>query len=234
MSKPTATVDRGSNRDVVRKRFRSAMVTGIAVTVPLIVTLLVLGFVVDFVSRTLNPLVVVAESAPVTSDVPKLAVELVVLVTLLLVILLVGLVADRQPEESAIEDSFDRMMAGIPGIGSIYTSFNEMSRLLLESDTDSFRDVKLVEFPREGSYAIAFLTAHTPASIEDATGHDEMETLFLPMAPNPVMGGHVVSVDADRVVDVDMTVSEGIRTIVTSGVAIEDRDDIEHATRQSH
>jgi len=205
------------------------MVTGLAVTVPLIVTLVVLGFVVDFVSGTLNPLVVVAESALGTSQVPEVIVKLLAFVTVLGVILVVGLAAERQPEEGAIEDSFDRMMAGIPGVGSIYTSFNEMSQLLLESDTESFREVKLVEFPTQGAYALAFLTADTPESVEEAAGHDEMLTLFLPMAPNPVMGGHVVSVDADRVVDIDMTVSEGIRAIVTSGVAIGDVAEVENA-----
>jgi hypothetical protein len=54
-----------------------------------------------------------------------------------------------------------------------------------------------------------------------------MVTLFMPMAPNPVMGGFVIHVSRDRVVDVDLTVEEGIRSIVTSGVAIGDEDDPE-------
>jgi hypothetical protein len=47
-----------------------------------------------------------------------------------------------------------------------------------------------------------------------------MVTLFMPMAPNPVMGGFVIHVDRDRVVDIDITVEEGIQSIVTSGVAM--------------
>jgi len=46
-----------------------------------------------------------------------------------------------------------------------------------------------------------------------------MVTLFMPMAPNPVMGGHAVHVPTSRVHDVDMTVEEGVHSIVTSGVA---------------
>lgn len=219
------TSETGTGRTSLLQRFRSAMVTGIAVTIPLIVTLVVLGFAVDFISGTLDPAFVVVESTLGTTGVPEFAVKGVVLLIVLLTILAIGLVADRQPEEGSIEDSFDRMMAGIPGIGSIYTSFNEMSQLLLDSDTDSFQEVKLVEFPSDGSYTIAFLTADTPEQIEQATGHDEMMTLFLPLAPNPVMGGHLVSVDEERVIDVDMTVTEGIRAIVTSGVAIEEIED---------
>jgi uncharacterized membrane protein len=58
-----------------------------------------------------------------------------------------------------------------------------------------------------------------------------MRTLFMPMAPNPVMGGHVVFVPDRRIVDVELTVDEGIRALVTSGVALEevaaDLDDVD-------
>jgi uncharacterized membrane protein len=205
----------------VRTRLRDAMVTGIAITIPVIVTVIVLGFVVNFISNTLNPVVDVVDTAFGSSP-PDPAVKVLAAVTLVLTILAVGLVAQRSPSERSVENSFDQMMARIPGIGSVYTSFNEMSELLLDSDTESFQEVKLVEYPDEGSYTVAFLTADTPARIEHATGHDEMQTLFLPMAPNPVMGGFVIHVSEDRIIDVDMTVQEGIRSIVTSGVAVED------------
>jgi uncharacterized membrane protein len=52
-----------------------------------------------------------------------------------------------------------------------------------------------------------------------------MVTLFMPMAPNPVMGGHVVHVPTSRVYDIDMTVEEGLRSIVTSGVATGDAEE---------
>lgn len=204
------------------KRVKRTMITGIAVTVPLIVTLFVVGFVVNFVSGALNPLVGLIESIPGLSDVSGVVVKIVALLGVLIGMFLIGLVTERQPADRAEQNSFDRAMERLPGIGSIYTSFNEMSQLLLESDTDSFQEVKLVEFPSEGSYAIAFVTAETPETVTQATDHGPMETLFLPMAPNPVMGGHVISVEESRVIDVDMTVEEGIRTIVTSGVAFEE------------
>jgi uncharacterized membrane protein len=78
----------------------------------------------------------------------------------------------------------------------------------------------MVEYPTDDSYAIAFVTADTPEYIEDATGHDDMVTLFMPMAPNPVMGGFVISVERERVVDLDISVQEGIQAIVTSGVGL--------------
>jgi len=110
-------------------------------------------------------------------------------------------------------------MGNIPGVGSVYRTFDEMSEMVLDADTDSFEEVKLVPFPTEQSYALGFVTAETPAVIEGPTGNDDMQTLYVPMSPNPVMGGYVIHIPTDRTIDVDMSVEEGIKSIMTSGVA---------------
>lgn len=219
---PIADGDSGLTFDSrqLRQRMRDAMITGLALVIPLIVTLIVLGFVLNFVSQTLNPAVKIAYSALGLSDFSEAVVKFVAFVLLCLGILTIGLVAQRDPENDSFESSFDEMMARIPGVGSIYTSFNEMSELLLSSESNSFREVKLVEFPTSDTYAVGFITANTSDPIEDAAGHDDLKTVFVPMAPNPVMGGFVLHVAPERLADVDMTVQEGIQSIVTSGVSV--------------
>jgi uncharacterized membrane protein len=205
-------------RQSPRELLRKSLVTGAAIILPLAVTLLVLSFVVNFLSNALSPI-----SQTAVSQLPfnnENIVRAITVLVLLAVMLVVGFLAEFTEGGSSVGDRFDHFMESIPGIGSVYTSFNEMSELLLDSDTESFQDVKLVQYPVEGSYTVAFKTADTPATLESDTGHDEMITLFMPMAPNPVMGGFVIHVSTDRVVDTDMTVEEGIRSIVTSGVAI--------------
>lgn len=205
-------------RQSPREMLRESLVTGAAITLPLAVTLLVLSFVVNFLSNALSPISSTAVgSLPIQSE---LLIQAVTVLVLLGIMFLVGFLAEYTTSSSSVGQQFDGFMESIPGIGSVYTSFNEMSELLLDSDTDSFQDVKLVQYPVEGSYTVAFKTADTPATLESNTGEDEMTTLFMPMAPNPVMGGFVIHVSTDRVVDTDMTVEEGIRSIVTSGVAI--------------
>jgi uncharacterized membrane protein len=201
------------------------MVTGIGLTIPLIVTLIVVGFVVDFVANAVQPLVdVVQATVGVGSDMPNALVQLVAVLAIGAAILLVGVVAEFR-SGSRIDEFFDDAMASIPGLGSVYTSFNQMSEMLLSNDAHSFQEVYLVEYPTDGSYTLAFLTADTPTFVTDATGHDRMMTLFMPMAPNPVMGGYVIHVAAENVYDVDMTVEEGLQSIVTSGVAMGDSTD---------
>ena len=216
----TTSPGRAVNRSApsLRKRLRSILLSGVALTIPLIVTLIVLQFVVNFVLGSISPAATFVSRALGFGQVDPLVLHLAAIGTLVGLVFVVGLVAHvRQGNE--IEELFDAVMESIPAVGSVYTSFNEMTEMLISNDTRSFQEVKLVEFPVEGSYSLAFVTADSPAEVETATDHDEMQTLFLPMAPNPVMGGYVLHVSTDRVHDVDLSVEEGIRSIVTSGVA---------------
>jgi len=207
---------------------RQAFVTGTAVTLPLIVTLVVLGAVVDFVSQQLDPVVGFFTSVTGLQPASDTALKLVAILSLLAAIFCIGAWTERRPNRSGFGAFFDTLVSRIPGVGSLYQSIDEMSGLLLDSDTDSFQEVKLVEFPDQGSYAFAFLTADTPDVVCEGVGETEgMVTVFLPMAPNPVMGGYVLHVAEEHVFDVNMSVEEGIQSIVTSGVATGRRSDEE-------
>lgn len=216
----TTSPERAASRSSpsLRDRLRSILLSGVALTIPLIVTLIVLQFVVNFVLGSIGPAATFVSRALGFGQVDPLVLRIAAVGTLVGLVFVVGLVAHvRQGDE--IEELFDAVMESIPAVGSVYTSFNEMTEMLVSNDTRCFQEVKLVEFPVEGSYSLAFVTADSPAEVETATDHEEMETLFLPMAPNPVMGGYVLHVSPDRVYDVELSVEEGIRSIVTSGVA---------------
>jgi uncharacterized membrane protein len=228
MAQPSETASPvRSLNEVVRESF----ITGVAVFVPVLVTTFVFAFLFNSLYRylafaaALFSLTDTVVLVPGVVAVPaELLLELTIPVVVLLAVFWVGFVVERSRYGERAVDYFDSAATRIPGFGSIYESFRQMSDVVLSSDTESFREVKLVEFPHEGSYTLGFVTTETPDSLSAPTPHDEMVTMFLPMAPNPVMGGHLVHLPADRVMDVDLTVEEGIQTVVTSGVAIADSD----------
>ncbi|MFB6220992.1 MAG: DUF502 domain-containing protein [Halolamina sp.] len=215
-------------RKSMRELLREAFVTGLAVVVPLLVTAIVLAIALQYVHTYLSLFAEAVMAAgdqvhiPLYGDMPigQLAVEVLTPLILLWFILIVGLFTNATHLGERAVDYFDYFISQIPAIGGVYESFRQMSDVVLESDTQNFRDVKLVEFPHEGAYTLGFVTTETPAPLSGPAGHAEMLTLFLPLAPNPVMGGHLVHMPAEKVMDVDMTVEEGIRAIVTSGVAV--------------
>ncbi|WP_227131142.1 DUF502 domain-containing protein [Halorubellus salinus] len=192
---------------------RDAFIGGLAVVVPFAVTVLVLATVVQYILNYMTALLDVTGNQGASPILIGAAVGV-----LIAIVFLVGFLTQFRYGETFI-DYVDAALARVPGFGSIYESFREMSDVMMESDQQSFRDVKLVEFPHEGAYTLGFLTAESAGSLKDAAGERDLVTLFLPLAPNPVMGGHLVHVPSERVMDVDMTVDEGIRTVVTSGVA---------------
>ncbi len=204
---------------------RQSFLRGTAITLPILLTVLVFLFVVNFFGNLLDPAVLVLHRGlGFGEQLPDLAAEFVALVIILVVSLLVGVIAESDIGKGGLEARFEAAMASIPGFGSIYNSINELSELLIERETDSFREVKLVEYPTRGSYTIGFLTAASPEVVRTATGHEDMVTLFMPLAPNPFMGGFVIHVSRDRVHDVDMTVDEGVQAVVSSGVAVNERE----------
>ncbi|WP_049972427.1 DUF502 domain-containing protein [Haladaptatus cibarius] len=194
---------------------REAALTGVTVVVPLLITVYVLVVLLDFVAKVLRPLLkfVSIDSIYVLGGVTMATVSALILV--------IGFMAHSPMGERAI-DNFDQAISQVPGFGTIYRSFRRMGDAMVESDADHFRDVKLLEFPTDGTYTFAFVTADTPDGIESALGEGPMTTVFLPMAPNPVMGGFVVNVPEDDLVDVDLSLEEAFRGIVTSGVGLDE------------
>ncbi|MFC6770430.1 DUF502 domain-containing protein, partial [Halorubrum pallidum] len=211
-----------------RKRLRRSFVTGVAVIVPAVITLAVLGFVfnaiyayVDAFSSAVAPLSSRVSVPFVGSISRQLVVEIATPIVFVTSLLVLGIaVESTRYGERAVEYTH-YAIEQVPGVGSVYQGFRQMSDAMLESDEGNFREVVLVEFPTEGTYTLAFVTSATPEAVTEPTGNGDMRTIFMPMAPNPVMGGHVVFVPEDRIVEVDLSVEQGLRAVVTSGVALE-------------
>ncbi|WP_265111820.1 DUF502 domain-containing protein [Halosolutus halophilus] len=201
------------------------LVNGVAITIPLAVTLIVLSFVLNFVLNVLSP-VVLAILYVWPTDPPTPVVQLTTLLSLFGTVLLVGFVADHTSGQR-ISQNVHATIESIPGVSTLYASVRRASDLLLDDDTDQFQDVKLVEFPHENAHMLGFLTADTPASIERCLGRDDLQTIMIPLGPNPTTNGFVLHVPADRVYDVDVSVEAAVRSIATLGVAIGPADDAE-------
>ena len=211
----------------VRRVLHDTFITGLAVVIPLVVTLMVLMFIfnwvyqyIDVFSDQLTKLPVVSTTSGVFNLNPQTLLELMIPVGFVVVVFVVGVLVRGSSYGARGVDYFDYVIELVPGVGSVYESFRRMSDVMLESDSESFQEVKLVEFPSEGAYTLGFVTTETPEELAGPAGHDEMLTMFLPLAPNPIMGGHLVHMPVEKVIDVDMSVEEGIQAIVTSGVAI--------------
>jgi len=220
----------------VYQQVLSTLLTGVAVILPLVVTLYILDVAFGFIASALNPFIKVLQWAGLIAGVRQLGVvqfllqtniivsEVQLVTDLIAVVILAGLVVvlgvvGRLRIGEALIGGIDRAIVAIPGVGTVYKSFRRLSDAMIESEMENFQEVKLVEFPRDGTYTIGFKTADAPNSVRVSAMEEEMETVFLPLAPNPVMGGFLAHIPTENVEDVDMTVEEGVRSIITSGIA---------------
>ena len=204
----------------VSQTVRQVLVSGVSITLPFVVTAVVLGVVFDFLGNTLAPLVQALTYVGLAQGTGGLVDQGFAVAILMGVVVLAGVLSESG-SAVGLGRSVGSAVEALPGIGSVYTSFDRMSEVMLDGDGRSFREVKLVEFPHEDIYSLAFLTSEVrPGTV----GEEKMLVLFVPLAPNPVMGGFMVFMPEDRVRDVDLTVEQAFQGIVTSGVAITDSD----------
>jgi uncharacterized membrane protein len=203
--------------------FKESIVAGLAVLLPILVTLLVLNAAAGYIFGTLDQLIAWLTQLGFSTSESTLIVRVVVTLLFVAVVIVVGFLTRFRFGEALI-DRVDGLIQMLPGVGGVYKSFRQMGDVMLESEDKNFREVKMVEFPHEGAYTLGFLTTQTPRPLQEAMGRSDMVTLFLPIAPNPVMGGHLVHMPEDRVRDVDMSVEEAMRTVVTMGVATSSPD----------
>lgn len=199
---------------VTVEALRQILLSGVSVAGPLVVTFVVLGAVLDFLADLLAPFARVLMLLGLTAGQDGALAQLVTILSLVAVVVLTGVLAETKSTANAVH-GVGRYVESIPGVGSVYSSFNQMSDVMLEDNSEAFKEVKLVEFPHQEVYSLAFKTSE----IDDAGG-DGMTVLFVPMAPNPVMGGFMVCVPEDQVREIDMTVQEAFQAIITSGITM--------------
>ncbi|MDY6779061.1 MAG: DUF502 domain-containing protein [Halobacteria archaeon] len=196
------------------KVIRNSLVTGLALLAPLAITVLVLQFVYNWVVGYVNPIIRSTSLTDLTGNIEIVAQFLTVVVILGLVTLL-GYVAKRGVGERAFGE-FDDVMNRIPFVRSIYSSVRQVSDTLMNRQ-EAYDRVVLVEWPREGVRSIGFVAGKASSAVKEVAGDDTYE-VFIPMSPNPT-AGHLAIFSEDEMHDLDMTVGQGLRIVVTSGLA---------------
>jgi len=151
----------GRRVDRLNDTIRRSFITGIALTVPLIVTLLVIGFVLQTVTSAVRPVVQGMNFLFGAGEVPDFVLEIFTLVLLFWFFLGVGFLAERRSgRESRLASTFNELIASIPGIGTVYTGVRQMSETVLSSEavTDRMSGVSVpsgsVTIISEGLYQL--------------------------------------------------------------------------------
>jgi uncharacterized membrane protein len=197
---------------MTRKHFiRRYFITGLLIWVPLVITVWVLDLLVGTMDQTLLllPSQLRTESW-LGVHVPGLGVVLTLLVVFVTGVLAANIIGQR------LVRFWEGALARIPVVNSIYTGVKQVSDTLFAPGGQAFRKALLVQWPSPGTWTIAFLTG-TPGS--DVMKHlkGDYLSIYVPTTPNPT-GGYFVMVPREAVVELDMTVDEALKYIISMGV----------------
>jgi uncharacterized membrane protein len=105
----------------------------------------------------------------------------------------------------------------LPFARRIYSASSQIVQSVLEREEKLFQHCALIEFPGPGSWALAFETARSPAQLESVTGEPSVN-VFLPTAPNPT-SGFLLVVPQSRVIRLGLSVEDGLKLVLSVGVA---------------
>jgi uncharacterized membrane protein len=195
------------------KTLRRHLVAGLILWIPLLVTFLIVRFLIRFVDQTLLLLPPSwRPEALLGFNIPGLGVILAVGILLLTGVLAANLMGRRLVEFG------DWIVTRIPLVSGIYSSAKQVAETLFADSSTAFKRVLLVEYPRKGIWCMCFQTSDTVGEIQGRTAEDVV-CVFLPTTPNPT-SGFLLFVPRQELVPLDMRVDEGLRMIISLGVAV--------------
>jgi uncharacterized membrane protein len=186
-------------------------ITGLLIWIPLAITIWVLKLVVDVLDQSLllMPTALHTENW-LGMHIPGLGAILTVLI-----VFLTGVFATNFFGAQLVE-LWHEILHRIPVVNSIYSSVKQISDTLFSSSGQAFRKAVLVRWPHQGAWTIAFLTG-TPGG--DVVNHipPDCISVYVPTTPNPT-GGYFVIVKRSDMVELDMTVDQALKYIISMGV----------------
>ena len=186
-------------------------ITGLLIWIPLAITIWVLKLVVDVLDQSLLLLPDRLHTENwLGFHLPGLGAILT-----LLIVFLTGIFATNFFGAQLVR-LWHQVLNRIPVVNSIYSSVKQISDTLFSSSGQAFRKALLVQWPHQGMWTVAFLTG-TPGG--DVVRHipDDCVSVYVPTTPNPT-GGYFVIVRRKDVVELDMTVDEALKYIISMGV----------------
>jgi uncharacterized membrane protein len=140
-------------------------------------------------------------------------------VIVLLIIIVTGALVNNFIGKKVIK-AWDRLLNKIPGFRGIYKAIKKLSDTVLSASGDSFKKAVLVEYPRKGMWTIAFQTGTYHGEVEKIIGEDIIN-IYVPTTPNPTSGFFIMMPRKD-VIDLNMTVDEAFKLIISTGVVSPD------------
>ena len=195
---------------------RRYLVAGLLVWIPLGVTFVIIKFLVELVDRSLLWLPPRFQPEQLFGfAIPGLGVVLSALVVLGTGVIVANFFGRH------LVGFWEQLLSRIPLVRSIYSVVKQVAATVLSGSGQSFNKVVLVEYPRRDAWTLAFVTGKAWPDIADTIGADDLVSIYVPTTPNPT-SGFFLMVPRKDIRELDLSVDEGLKLILSTGVLTPD------------
>ncbi|SBT07077.1 conserved hypothetical protein [Candidatus Accumulibacter aalborgensis] len=185
--------------------------TGLLIWVPLAITAWVLALIVGTMDQSLVLLPAAIHPRNVVGfDLPGVGAILTLLIILVTGALAANFIGQR------LVLWWERLLARIPVVNSIYHSVKQVSDTLFSSSGNAFRKALLIEYPRRGTWTIAFLTGTPGGEVVRHLDGDHV-SVYVPTTPNPT-SGFFLMLPKTEVIELEMSVDTALKYVISMGV----------------
>jgi uncharacterized membrane protein len=197
---------------------KKILITGLLIWIPLAITIWVLALIVNTMDQTLQWLPEHYQpQALFGHQIPGLGALLTVIVVFVTGALASNILGRR------LLRFWESVLGRIPVVKTIYSGVKQVSDTLFAPGGQAFSKALLVQYPREGSWTIAFLTGRPGGDVANHL-HGEYVSVYVPTTPNPTSGFFLMMPRAD-VIELDMSVDEALKYVISMGVVPPDARD---------
>lgn len=194
-------------------RLRRQLLTGLVVLAPVALT----GYILLRLFRFMDGIFAPVIDRAIGIFLPGAHIPGLGFVLTLLVILLLGWLSTKVLGRTVLA-GIERLIGRIPVARSIYGATKGVLEVFSRDQSEAFKRVVLIEYPRRGLFAPAFVTASArwPAVNSDL---EDALLVFLPTSPNPT-SGYLLLVPRNDAIELQISVEEGIRMVISGGILL--------------
>jgi len=213
--RPTKRPTRRRKQPTLLQSLRANFLTGLVLVGPIFLTIYLVWIFVGFVDDRVLPWVPAAyhPSSWLGTDVPGIGLVFFLLITTFVGWSTKGLFGRQLLRWG------EGFLERTPIVRSIYNAIKQIIETIFSQSQSSFTDACLVEYPRKGIWAVAFVSTEAKGEVPTRAGEPDLLSIFLPTTPNPTSGFLLFAPRRD-VVMLDMSVEDAAKMVISAGLVV--------------
>ena len=191
-------------------RLRGWFLTGLLVTAPVLLTIYITWLFVDIIDGWVKAILPPGFEDTIYSNIPGIGIIIGGVA-----ITIIGALAAGFFGRWLITFG-EKLLHRMPVVGTIYGASKQILETVMASQSDAFRDVVLVQYPRKDLWVIGFVTGTTKGEVQSAI-EDETVNVFVPTTPNPT-SGFLLFCPRNELRFLEMSVEDAVKLVVSGGI----------------